>query len=82
MESDNSIKKTCREIKEILKKIPEHLEIEIGIRCEPIPKPIVELYAKLRLFKKTRKEKGNGNGKEGNKRLHHDDKSTGQRDKA
>ena len=70
------IRKIYEEIMDTLKKVPEHVEVEVGIQWEPIPKPIVTLYAKLRLLKTKKMEMQNENRKKGNKCLHNNDTST------
>jgi len=79
MELKRHIRRICEQITDALKRVPEHVEVEIGVQWEPIPKPIVRLYAKLCLLKKKKMEMHNENRKKGNKCLHNNDTRTSER---
>lgn len=57
MKLKKPIQKLCEEIAEALKKVPEHVEVEVGVQWEPIPKPIVTLYASARAYSKRKRWK-------------------------
>lgn len=84
MEKMKKIKQLSRQIVELAKTIPAKFEIEAGVQFEPIPKPVIKLYAKIRMLhllrKNERQEKYNENRKRNDKRLCHNDEGAFKRD--
>lgn len=76
-----TIRKLCKEIKETLKNVPDQVDLEFGLQCDPIPKPIVKLYAKICLYRKRKAGRKNERIKKSNKRFHHNGPRTSKRDK-
>lgn len=75
----SGLQKICEEITRTLKRIPEHVEVEIGVRWQPLPKPVVDLYAKIRLLKKKKTAMLYESRKKSDKRVHNNDASISER---
>ena len=71
-----TIQKLCKEIRETLKKVPDQVDLEFGVQCDPIPKPVVKLYAKICLYRKQKADRKKERVKKGNKRVHNNDSRT------
>ena len=65
---------------DLLRKIGEPLEVEVGVEFEPIPSPVVRLYAKIRKLRLLMEENEDDNRREDNKRSDKHDESACQRD--
>jgi len=72
---NEKIKRKAREIIEALRRVPDN--VEVGMKVEFIPKPVLKLYVKINCLMKMRKEESE-NKKENNKSCGDNDESTCQ----